>query len=132
MSFSSIVIEFGIVRVYTDCGVDILILLGNGNSLSKIIRLRITGPDIEHRCNARSSSTLNNLVPVRIKLLAINMTVGIDEDHFKRAPICTSSRNVAIAGVSSSVKDAAQIIPCDSRPRILRGFRLATTTTLRP
>ena len=60
------------------------------------------------------------------------MAVGIDESHFKRAPTLTSSKNVAIAGVSSSVSEAAQIMPWDSRPRILRGLRFATTTTLRP
>src|SRR5436190_23142809 len=94
--------------------------------------MRDARADVKHRRYSRVSSTLNDVVAIRIELLAVNMTVGIDEDHFNRAPILTSSRNVAMAGVSSSVSEAAQIMPWDSRPRILRGFRFATTTTLRP
>src|ERR1044072_824588 len=52
--------------------------------------------------------------------------------YFNRAPFCTSSINVATAGVSPSPRLAAQIIPCDISPRIFRGLRFATTTTLRP
>src|SRR5215471_3306500 len=48
------------------------------------------------------------------------------------APMGTSSRNPASTGLPSSPTDAATIIPLDSRPRSLRGWRFATNTTLRP
>jgi hypothetical protein len=52
--------------------------------------------------------------------------------YFRREPISTSSRNPARTGAPLGPTAAATIIPCDSRPRILRGTRLATMTTLRP
>ena len=55
-------------------------------------------------------------------------TVGA---YFSRAPSGTSSRNPASTGAPSG-KDAASSIPFDSRPRIMRGARLATITILRP
>ncbi len=51
--------------------------------------------------------------------------------YFRRAPTGTSSRNPASTGLPSP-REAATIMPFDSRPRSLRGCRLATITTLRP
>ena len=51
--------------------------------------------------------------------------------YFSRAPTGTSSRKPASTGFPPS-SDAATIMPFDSRPRIFRGARLATITTLRP
>jgi hypothetical protein len=94
--------------------------------------VRVACSDIQHSEDSGISRALNDFVPVVVELLAVDMAMRIDKDHFNRAPTFTSSRNVAIAGESSSTSDAAQIIPCDSRPRIFRGYRFATTTTLRP
>jgi len=51
--------------------------------------------------------------------------------YFSRAPSGTSSRNPASTGAPPS-SEAASNMPFDSRPRILRGARLATMTILRP
>jgi hypothetical protein len=51
--------------------------------------------------------------------------------HLRRAPTGTSSRKPARMGLPPS-SDAATIMPFDSMPRSLRGWRLATMTTLRP
>src|ERR1035438_2394156 len=51
--------------------------------------------------------------------------------YLRRAPISTSSRKPARTGRPPS-REAATIMPLDSRPRSLRGARLATMTTLRP
>src|SRR6185436_19066790 len=52
--------------------------------------------------------------------------------HFNLAPLGTSSRKLANTGWPSSPTEAASSMPLDSRPRILRGSRLATITILRP
>jgi len=52
--------------------------------------------------------------------------------HFKRAPTGTSSRNPASTGKPLSPTEAATIMPFDSKPRSLRGWRFTTRTTLRP
>src|SRR5215471_19980789 len=49
--------------------------------------------------------------------------------YFNRAPTGTSSRKLANTGWPPS-SDAATIIPLDSSPRIFRGARFATITTL--
>src|SRR5579864_8240927 len=58
-------------------------------------------------------------------------TNGQRRFHFSLAPTGTSSRKLASTGFPFS-SDAATIMPFDSRPRSLRGARLATITTLRP
>ncbi len=68
---------------------------------------------------------------VGIELGSIQVTMRIDQPHFRRAPTGTSSRKpTSTGGVSSS--EAATIMPWDSMPRSLRGCKLATITTLRP
>ncbi len=51
---------------------------------------------------------------------------------FNFAPLGTSSRKLANTGWPSSPTEAASSMPFDSKPRILRGSRLATITILRP
>ena len=51
--------------------------------------------------------------------------------YFSRAPSGTSSRKPASTGAPSG-REPASSMPFDSRPRILRGARLATMTILRP
>src|SRR5436190_3887553 len=127
-----VVVKLGVVWMDADACVNIFVTFSDRDRLSKIFGMRIAGADRQHYRNARFPRARDNLVPIIIKHCPVNVAVGIDKSHFKRAPILTSSKNVAIAGVSSSVSEAAQIIPWDSRPRILRGLRFATTTTLRP
>jgi hypothetical protein len=43
--------------------------------------MRIARSDIQHRGNTSVLGPLNNIVTVRIKLLAVNMAVRINEDH---------------------------------------------------
>lgn len=50
----------------------------------------------------------------------------------RRAPFGVSSGTETSTGLPFSPYEAATIIPFDSRPRSLRGCRLATMTTLRP
>lgn len=54
-----------------------------------------------------------------------------DPAYFSLAPRGTSSRNPASTGLPSG-SEAANSIPFDSSPRILRGARFATMTILRP
>ena len=53
-------------------------------------------------------------------------------DYFSLAPFGTSSPKVARTGRPPSPTEAATIIPFDSTPRILRAWRLTTTTTFMP
>lgn len=53
------------------------------------------------------------------------------EPYLSRAPTSTSSAKVARTALPSAVV-AATTMPFDSRPRSLRGARLATSTILRP
>jgi len=43
--------------------------------------VRIARTNIQHRRNTSVPRTLNNIIAVRIKPLAVNMAVGIDEGH---------------------------------------------------
>src|SRR5579862_3501040 len=52
--------------------------------------------------------------------------------HFTFAPAGISSANVHNTAFPSGPADAASNIPFDSTPRIFRGARFVTTTTLRP
>src|SRR6185295_17626240 len=88
-----------------------------------------TRADDHHALDSRRESAVDCGLPVGIELGIIQVTVTID--HFRRAPTGTSSRKLARTGLPPS-SDAATIIPCDSRPRSLRGARFATITTLRP
>src|SRR5688572_29338352 len=57
--------------------------------------------------------------------------LGIDESHRTRAPAGRLGSTATRDGGPVSVL-AASTIPCDSIPIIGRGFRLATTTIVRP
>src|SRR5258708_38188661 len=51
--------------------------------------------------------------------------------YFRRAPMGTSSKKAARTGFPPS-REAATIMPLDSKPRSLRGARFATMTTFLP
>src|SRR5690242_2280944 len=89
--------------------------------------------DREHVLQAGLARAIDNRRAVRVELLVVQMAVRINqlERHLSRAPTGTSSRKEASTGWPSP-RLAATIMPCEVRPRSLRGCRLATMTTLRP
>src|SRR5437764_13900228 len=109
MLLGGVIIELGIVRMNADRCVNIVVFLSYGNGSLKIVAVRIAGPNIEHHPNTGIFCTLNHIVTVRVELLAVNMAVRVDQHYLSREPTFTSSKNVAIAGVSSCPSDAAQI-----------------------
>ena len=116
----------GIVRMHADRGVDERVALG---LLYGHIQFA-AGTDRHHRFHARGQRALDDLRAVRIELLVIQVTMRIDQAHFKRAPTGMSSWKPASTGLPPST-DAATIIPLDSMPFSLRGCKFATITTLR-
>src|SRR5690606_24735129 len=81
--FGGIVIELCIVRMNTDARKDIFITFSHGNGFTKIVGARIACAHIEHRRNAGLPSPSHHLVPISLKRPAVNMTMGIDQDHFE-------------------------------------------------
>src|SRR5690606_4501079 len=86
MSFGLVVVQFRVVRMNTDRGPHILITLCNRNRPPKIIRMRITRPNIQHRRHARVPRSFNDLIPVLVKLRPVNMEVRVDQ-HTRRNTI---------------------------------------------
>ena len=79
--------------------------------------------------DAIRAGTRDDLFPVRIKLLAVEMRMRVDQlHHFTLLPAgaagSTSCSPPSLAAQSS--------IPCERMPRILAGFRFATRTTFLP
>src|SRR5579872_2372420 len=120
----------GIVRVDADGRVDEIVPAGETERGFEIGRA-VTRANGHHTRDAGCTGALNGRVAVRVELLVIQMTVGIDQCHFRRAPTGMSSRKLASTGLPPST-EAATIMPLDVSPRSLRGARLATMTTLRP
>src|SRR5690242_20351051 len=118
----------GVMRMDADGGIDGLVLVGQTDAGFKI-RRTVACADDQHAFDAGSQGAVDDSFAVGIELRVIQVAVTID--HFRRAPTGTSSRKLASTGLPPS-SEAATIIPCDSRPRSLRGARLATITTLRP
>ena len=118
-----------IVRMHADGCENVVMLFGQADGGFKIGRA-VAGPDGEDQADARRLGALENLRAVVVKCRVIEVAVRVG-DHLKEAPVGTSSRNPARTGLPPS-RLAATIIPFDSTPRILRGLRFATMTTLRP
>src|SRR5262249_35483739 len=93
------------------------------------VRWSVSRSNHHHALDSGSQGPIDNSVPVGVKLGVVEMAMRVD--HLRRAPIGTSSRKLASTGLPPSC-DSATMMPCDSRPRNLRGARLATITTLRP
>src|SRR6266446_3505926 len=91
----------------------------------------VAGANRDHLRDAGRERTIDHCVAIGIELLAVEVAVRVEEAHLRRAPMGASSRKPTSMGLSPSAV-AATIMPCDSRPRSLRGCRLATMTTLRP
>src|SRR5215467_1379916 len=131
--FRTIVVEFCVVRMCADSGVDVFVSSSKLNRTFQGATVRIARADINNCQNPRVMCSLENFFPISVKLRPIQVRVRINKhsvplSYFKRAPFGTSSVNVAITGRPSSPYDAATTIPCDSNPRSLRGFRFATMT----
>jgi hypothetical protein len=95
----------------------------------------VADADGEDGFDSGGVGTLEHRLAVAVVAVAVEVSVGVDEhgaaSYLRRAPSSTSSRKLARTGLPPS-RDAARSMPLDSRPRILRGARLATMTTLRP
>ncbi len=130
-----IIIEPGIMRVCANSGVNGWMCFPKLYCAFKGVAVWITGTHIENNFDTSCERAFKNELTIRIKLLTINVRVKVDEHrpqfYFNLAPFGTSSVKVAITGRPSSPYDAATTIPCDSNPRSLRGFKLATITTFR-
>src|SRR6476646_516303 len=119
-----------VVRMYAYSRVDELVHIGETDGRFEIGRA-IARADGQHACYTGGAGTLDNGIQVGLKLCIIQVAVRVDQVHFSLAPTGTSSKNPASTGLPPS-REAATIMPFDSRPRNLRGCRLATITTLRP
>src|SRR6267143_2779040 len=141
------------MRMNADGRVDELISVGQ---LNPTVERSWTGTasDRDNGLNASLPRPRDYLFAVGIKLFHLEMCVGIYKHgvgrlsevfratinrrgqpgrvfYFSLVPTGTSSRKLARIAFPPS-GEAATIIPFDSRPRNLRGARLATITTLRP
>ncbi len=85
----------------------------------------------DHECTREAGfpGPADDFTEIAGELVAGQMTVGID--HRTRAPAGRLGSTATRDGGPVSVL-AASTIPCDSIPIIGRGFRLATTTIVRP
>ena len=119
----------GIVRMHADGGVDERIALGQPDGGFQVGRA-VAGADGHHALHAGGAGALDHLLAVGVELGVVQVAVGIDQPHFRRAPTGMSSWKPASTGLPPST-DAATIMPLDSMPFSLRGCRLATITTLR-
>src|ERR1044072_6209952 len=132
--FDCVVIETRIVRMNTDCVVDVIVSTAHVDRTFEDSAMRIAGTDIQDRGDPGSKRAFQHRIAIRVKLRTINVRMRVDEhrSYFNRAPFGTSSVKVAITGRPSSPYEAATTMPCDSWPRDFRGVRFATTTSLRP
>ena len=112
-----------------DGGVDERIALGQADGRFQVGRT-VAGADGQHALHAGRARAFDGLVAVGVELAIVQVDVGIDQPHFRRAPTGMSSWNPASTGLPPST-EAATIMPFDSMPFSLRGCKLATITTLR-
>ena len=120
----------GIMRMNADCGVKCRVFLGEPETGFQIGRT-VAGTDRQHVLDAGGECALDHGLAIFVEFGAVQVAVGVNETHLRRAPTGTSSRKPASTGLPPS-SDAATIMPFDSMPRNFRGWRFATITTLRP
>src|SRR6185369_12871725 len=99
--FGAIVVEACIVRMCADGGIDIFVLLTQGNRTLERIAVRVAGADVEYHGNAGRMSALDYGFAIGVKLLTINMRMRVNKHshrrttknvaHLRRAPLGTSS-----------------------------------------
>jgi hypothetical protein len=66
----------------TDRRVNTFVSFRNFDGLSKIIRMRIAGSDVQHDPDAGVPGSANNFIAVGVKLIAVNMAVRINQHDF--------------------------------------------------
>lgn len=88
--------------------IDILISLRHRHRAPKIVTMRITGANIQHRNDTSVPSPLNNIVAINVKLIAVYVAVGIDEvDNVCSFPLVSKSLSVRPSFVFHSVSPFA-------------------------
>src|SRR5215470_6997616 len=112
-----------------DRGIDAIVLPAQVDCPFEDSAVWVACADVEDRCDACGSGALEHRLAIAVKLRSINVCMRVDEHcccpadpcnpcssvaYFKRAPLGTSSVNVAITGRPSSPYDAATTMPCDS------------------
>src|SRR5205823_2342692 len=95
-----------IVRMHPDRRVEKWIPIGQPDSRFQV-RRTVARPDSHQPLDSRRPRPLDDGVPVRLKLLIIEMAMGVDKlhfnwVHFSRAPTGTSSRKPASTGLPPS------------------------------
>ncbi len=120
-----------VLRMHPDRSIDLFVTISEPYGPIDL-RRSVAGTDRQDPRHSGGRGTLQNRIQIFRKPLVVQMTMRIDQRHyFNREPTGTSSRKPARTGLPPS-RDAATIMPFDSIPRIFRGCRLATMTTLRP
>ena len=77
-------------------------------------------PMASRRIDTGVEGALDGLLAVLVEFRVVEMAVGIDQLHFRRAPTGMSSWKPASTGLPPST-EAATIMPFDSMPFSLRG-----------
>src|ERR1700722_1422101 len=80
----------------------------------------------------REALTFAQVHPQQVFFVPLPTSIHERNRHLTFAPAGISSANVHNTAFPSGPTDAASNIPFDSTPRIFRGARFVTTTTLRP
>jgi len=99
LRFSAIVVEACVVRMCADGGVNILVLLTQGNGTLKRVTVRIAGPNVEYHGNAGSARALDHGLSIRVKLVTINMRMRVNKHSHKKAQKCGSLEACAVRDV---------------------------------
>jgi hypothetical protein len=125
--------DFGrVVRMNSNSCEHARVLAGNANGCFQVGR-PFAGTDCEDVLNTGGASTVDDRGTIGCELRIVKMTMRVCQlhDYLSRAPgAISSTKPVRTGGPPSTL--AATIMPCEVRPRSLRGARLATMTTLRP
>src|SRR3990172_5046507 len=103
---------------------------GNGDAF---FRRFVVNGNIDDAHNPRFPSAQDDVLPVRIESIEIQVGVGVDEGRSHRifAPLATS-RSGTISDNCPDSSSAASSMPLDSIPRIVDGLRLAMTVIFLP
>ena len=109
----------GVVGMDSDGRIDERIAIGQPDRGFEIGRA-VAGADGHEAFDSGRLGALDHGLAIFGELFVIEMTVGIDQLHLRRAPTGTSSRKPASTGLPPS-SEAATIIPFDMMPRSFRG-----------
>src|SRR5690348_462964 len=119
------------MRMNADGSVDPVVLLSDADGAIECA-WSSAAADRQNGSHACAASAFEHFRAICVESRTFEMRVRIDQHYFSRAPMGTSSRKLARTGWPLSPTEAATIMPFDSMPRSLRGWRLATITTFMP